>query len=372
MSRTNLTSPSCLTSLLLGVAGVAAALALTTPPSARADDQTEDRKLYDLGKRQFELGEYAKAIDLFKQAYAIADKPAYLYNIGLQYELLKDCRNAQFFFERFIKRSEEEAAKDKTKPFDPKKRTEAQSRIAKNAECAKTQPPDPTPEPDPDPQPDPETKPGPDVSTKPGPEQPPPEGECITGDEEACGESNVPDDGLPHLIVARLGGGVGIVGAGPLDVPSQFTGALTAGYPLALGEQMRLELGVAAVFTPVPYTGTNGMQGSASLTTVLANVGFTYDVTPKLGVHGALGIGAQLFSGLKEFNPFTNNGAGTTGALTTLAVRTGLVAEYHFTPMISAFVTPIAFTYSQPKDGLRDDISALTRIEFLAGVGFRK
>jgi hypothetical protein len=359
-------------SVLLGLAGAAASLTLATPPAAHAEELTEDRKLYDQGRRQWELGEFAKAIDLFKQAYAIADKPAYLYNIGVQYELLKDCRNAQFFFERYIKRAEADAAEDKGKPFDPKKRAEAQSRVAKNAECAKTQPPDPTPEPDPDPTPDPNPTPGPDVGTKPGPEQPPPEGECITGDEEACGESNVPDDGLPHAIVARLGGGVGIIGAGPLNVPSQFTGALAAGYPLALGDKMRLELGVAAVFTPVPYTATNGMKGSASLTTVLANVGFTYDVTPKIGVHGALGIGAQLFSGLKELNPFTGNGAGTTGALTTLAVRTALVAEYHFTPMISAFVTPIAFTYSQPKDGLRDDITALTRIEFLAGVGFRK
>ena len=46
-------------------------------------------------------------------------------------------------------------------------------------------------------------------------------------------------------------------------------------------------------------------------------------------------------------------------------------ADYAFTPNVFVTVTPVAFTYSPAKDGLRDDIKSITRLDFMLGVGYR-
>jgi hypothetical protein len=89
-------------------------------------------------------------------------------------------------------------------------------------------------------------------------------------------------------------------------------------------------------------------------------------------LRGDLGIGANVFGGISDMgNPFTQNGAATTGALGMLAVRVGVAADYMVTPNVLITVAPIAFTYSPAKDGLRSDIKSLTRLDFMLGVGYR-
>ena len=53
------------------------------------------------------------------------------------------------------------------------------------------------------------------------------------------------------------------------------------------------------------------------------------------------------------------------------AVRVAASADYAFTPNVYGTVTPIAFSYSPAKAGLRDDIKSLTRLDFMLGVGYR-
>jgi len=52
-------------------------------------------------------------------------------------------------------------------------------------------------------------------------------------------------------------------------------------------------------------------------------------------------------------------------------VRTALSADYAITPNIVVTATPIAFSYSPPKDGLNKDITAITSIDFMVGIGYR-
>jgi hypothetical protein len=105
---------------------------------------------------------------------------------------------------------------------------------------------------------------------------------------------------------------------------------------------------------------------------VLANVGATYLVAPRIGLRADVGIGALIFGGISEQgNPFTDMGAPTSGALTMFAVRAGVSADYAITPNIYATVAPFAFQYSPAKAGLRTDIKSITRMEFMVGVGYR-
>jgi hypothetical protein len=52
-------------------------------------------------------------------------------------------------------------------------------------------------------------------------------------------------------------------------------------------------------------------------------------------------------------------------------VRVGLSADYAFTPNVIGTVAPFAFSYSPAKEGLRDDISSITSIDFMVGIGYR-
>jgi hypothetical protein len=114
------------------------------------------------------------------------------------------------------------------------------------------------------------------------------------------------------------------------------------------------------------------VKKTGSMTTLLADAGATYLVAPRIGVRADVGVGALLFGGISDAgNPFTDMGAPTSGALTMLAVRGAISADYAITPNIYATLTPFAFTYSPPKDGLRSDIKSLTRMDFMVGVGYR-
>jgi len=52
-------------------------------------------------------------------------------------------------------------------------------------------------------------------------------------------------------------------------------------------------------------------------------------------------------------------------------VRVGASADYAITPNVIATITPIAFSYSPPKEGLKDDIKSITRLDFMLGLGYR-
>ena len=146
---------------------------------------------------------------------------------------------------------------------------------------------------------------------------------------------------------------------------------LTVGYPIAVGSKVKLDLGGAFGYMPVPWNSPGGMAGTSSLITVGAHAGATYEVAPKIGVRGELDVGALMFTGLEEGNPFTDGGMAATGALTMLSVRAGLAAEYAFSSQLSLVVTPVAFTFSPAHEGFNDEVDGITRIEFLAGLGYR-
>ena len=111
---------------------------------------------------------------------------------------------------------------------------------------------------------------------------------------------------------------------------------------------------------------------NASFTTLLADAGATYLVAPRIGLRADVGVGVLVFSGISEAgNPFTDMGAPTSGALTMLAVRGAVSADYAITSNVYATLAPFAFTYSPAKSGLRSDIKSITRMDFMVGVGYR-
>lgn len=345
--------------------------AMLAPAIALAQPAKTADQWYTEGENHYNLGDFPKAVEAFKKGFEAepdeSKKAAYLYNVAQAYRQAKDCSNAQFFYKRYLALKDV----DTRKPLKADKRQEIEDRIKELEDCARQQeairqrPPDTNIRPG-----------GDDSQTGTGGTKPPDPQVGDVGDGSDDEEEEEEEDGIsetvtptqPGLLSARFTGGAAVVSAGDLEVPVQATGALLAGYPLAINEQLTLELGGGFTFTPVPFQ-RGGMSRSAKLIGIFANVGATYEVIPKLGLRGDVGIGALLLGGASE-SPFTGDQV-TTGALTMLHVRFGLSADYAFTPNLLATITPFAFSYSPAKDGLREDITAITAIDFMVGLGYR-
>ena len=323
---------------------------------------------YKEGETQFNLGNFDKAIDAFKQGFSLetndSKKAAYLYNVAQSYRQANDCKNALFFYRRFLALK----SNDTVKPIAAKTRKDVEDRITELEVCVQQaasiskKPPNNN------------IAPGGEVDVKQPPADEPrkaqPSDVATTRQEpaehEGGGSVTRPmTRGAPHVISLRATGGGTKVSTGKIEIPVQSTFALTAGYPIALDDKLTIEAGAGFTFTPVPLD----MGGSAQLYSVLGNAAVTYEVVPKLGVRGDVGLGALFFAGVSG-TTFTK-GAEASGALTMFHLRAALSVDYAFTRNLIGTVMPIAFTYSPPKAGLDPDIKSITSIDFMLGIGYR-
>jgi tetratricopeptide (TPR) repeat protein len=332
--------------------------ALVSAQSKTADD------FYKEGETQYNLGNFLPAVEAFKKGYELepdnSKKAAYLYNVAQSYRQAKDCSQAQFFYKRYLALK----AEDKVKPLKPEKRADIEAIIkdldvcVQQQEALKNRQPDSTNAPDnevvrPDGKPN---KGGGDVGSS-------DDGEGDDGDDTSITKTT---ETTPKLLSVRVVGGAGKVFAGSdINVPLQAKFGLLAGYPLAVAPKTVLDLGAGFTFTPIPLEG----MGTAKMMSVFANAAGSYEVAPKVSLRGDLGAGVMLFSGVSE-SRFTT-GRMTSGALPMLHVRVGISADYAITPNVIATLTPFAFTYSPPKDGLDESIKSITSIDFMVGVGYR-
>src|SRR6476646_4222888 len=110
---------------------LAPALAFAQPKSAD--------EWYKEGETQYNLGNFDKAAEAFKQGFSLetvdAKKPAYLYNVAQAYRQGQKCKDAAFFYKRYLSLKDQ----DTVKPLKPEKRAEIEQRINELEECAKNQ-----------------------------------------------------------------------------------------------------------------------------------------------------------------------------------------------------------------------------------------
>ena len=94
---------------------------------------------YKEGETQYNLGNFDKAAEAFKQGFALetdeSKKPAYLYNVAQAYRQGNKCKDAAFFYKRYLSLKDQ----DTVKPLKPEKRAEIEQRITELEECAKNQ-----------------------------------------------------------------------------------------------------------------------------------------------------------------------------------------------------------------------------------------
>lgn len=343
---------------------LAITLALLVPGLASASP-AED--LWNEGQQKYVLQKWDEAAEAFKKAYELetdeTKKPSYLYNVAQAYRMGRSCKKSKFYYSQYLDAK-------RAKPLKPEKRTEVEGHIASLVECAKAEQ-------------DAEDKQiaadkaaaAERAAAERAAKEKAAKDKEIADANDADGDGEDPEDGItkstddgqPKLVSARLIGGGSLVTAGSIDIPLQSNMGLIAGYPLKLAPQITLEAGAALTVAPSGYKV--GMESrTATFTGVLANAGVTYWVSDKIGVRGDLGVGALVLSNASE-SPFTG-GKPTTGALSMFHARAGASFDYAVTPNILVTV-PLVFSFSPAKGGMREDISSITRFDFMLGVGYR-
>jgi hypothetical protein len=370
---------------------------LATAVPERADAQAaptpEARKAaarhYRQGQRAYDLGHFDEAIQEFERAYVAVAAPELLFNIALAHRQLGHCTKAVFFFRRFAANSPESPKVDEA-------RSEG-DRLA--ARCPEPTPPGPdgsvTPAPDGSPPAGREgTSPAAGPAAQP-PDGPPPAGpqgaspaaepaaQHPDGSPPAGPQGASPDSGPaahhalqppppePHRawVVLDLQAGVGLLQAGDLDAGVQPSFRLSATLPVAVGP-VELRFGALGGLLPVPLGGEAG-GGTALQTHALGQFELALHLVGGLSLRAEAGGGVLIFSGLGAGNPFTVNGAPTSGPLSMLALRGAVGLELALHERVRLVATPFGFWFSPPKAGLDPSIHRLTRMDFTLGIALR-
>jgi tetratricopeptide (TPR) repeat protein len=78
---------------------------VTDPPPERiaAGDEVAARRLFEEGKRLFDLRRFREALQRFSRAYELRPLSGFLFNIGQCHRFLGDCQQAVFFYSGFVR-----------------------------------------------------------------------------------------------------------------------------------------------------------------------------------------------------------------------------------------------------------------------------
>jgi tetratricopeptide (TPR) repeat protein len=102
------------------VAGTLMATAARAQPEPSADGgdvAANAKQIYETASKQYDLRDFANAIENFKKAYALLPEPLFLFDIAQSYRQLHDCENAQSFYKSYLRNAPDAANRDKVDKF---------------------------------------------------------------------------------------------------------------------------------------------------------------------------------------------------------------------------------------------------------------
>lgn len=353
--------------LLAGLACLAATAVLVCPRPAQAqpapDDQSELGVIYRKGKTAYDLGNFEEAIKYFKQAYALQPHEAHLYNIAQAYRQAGDCRNALFFYKRYVS-----VGGEKARHYEVvQRRIKELTSSCKVIDDMKNQPPLDSMEPGRG-----ENANGDGTGTETSADA------GGAGTTTASRQSGVSDSVLEEereasVLSVALELGPAILDMGGLDFSGvQLSGSASVGYPLRFGK-VGLTLGGLVTYTRVPWVNERpavDVEGVSHFIGLLANVGTRYWVLDKLAARLELGAGMLLLSGLDQNNVFIPEGTMATSTLGMFSARASVGADYALSENLVLTISPFIVSYSPPDSGLRAEIDQLLRFDFMLGLGY--
>jgi len=120
------------------------ALLVSATGAARADqaaDAAEARRFYEQGTKKYSMGDFPKAIELYKKAFDLLPDPVFLYNIAQAYRLSDNFKQAQFFYKSYLRNAPNAANRAEVEA----RIAELESMIARSRQTAESPPTGPVP-----------------------------------------------------------------------------------------------------------------------------------------------------------------------------------------------------------------------------------
>ena len=360
-----------------GLASLTAAALLLCPAPSHAqpanDDQSGPGAAYRKGKTAYDVGNFEEAIAHFKQAYAMQPHEAYLYNIAQAYRQSGDCRNALFFFKRYVTVGGEQARHYEL----AQRRIEELTQRCESAGGMKNEPPRDEHAPE---------RTGNAGGAENGASTARPADDAAAGAtvrdaprEESGAHDSIraaspasPRARAPVLAASlELGGAALDIGA--LEIAGRHLSlAMGAGYPLRFG---RLGVTLGGLFTYTPLSWENdrtNRTGTSSLAGAIANLGVRYAVRDRLALRFEAGAGALFLTGASRGSVFLAEDMRSTSALGMFHLRIGIGAEYPIAGGLVLSASPLVFSYSPAREGMEASVDRFVRVDFIAGVGYRR
>lgn len=354
------------------------------------EDKKKAKKFYKQGTTQFKLGNFDKAIELFQKAFELSEHPSLLFNLGQAYRQKGDCKRAIFAYKGYLSESGSKARNRKL----VESHIEELTKICKAQDNSRDKPPHgvsstegnsasgsegtdsgtssnsgKTTGDTGDGTTDENTGSGVDVAAVDK------NGAVSGGMQSAVVGGGRLEDSMepwkPSVLSASVKAGPSLLGfGGGLQVDgARPTISVSAGYPLQFGK-FGVNIGGMFTYTPIQWE-LDGMSGTSTLMSALFHIGVRYWVIDKLSLGADLAGGGQFLSGLDDGNLFLDPDTEATGALSMPHVRVGVAVEYLLTNNLMITASPFVYSMSPPKDGLRDEVETMTRMEFMLGMGFR-
>lgn len=371
-SHCNRHARGMLRALCLGLV-VAAALPITAGP-VQAQPSKEKRQaaalaLYKKGRIQYDLGNFEQAIDLFKRAYEASPHQSFLFNIAQSYRLMDDCKNALFFYKRYlsvagvdgknsdlvqqyIKEMSERCTEEDAGPDESGGGSGGGSGDGGGGAS------------------DSAGRSAPGSAGGPGAADPAADPSMDPAMDRARGQRRHPRQGPVIVGAVELGPAFLDIGDAAPD-GAQLSLSAGAGYPIDLG-RVDLSLGALFTYTPLPWSNADAeASGTSSLTSLLFNVAARFWLLDRVAVRGDIGVGALFLGGLEQDNVFVPPGTMASGTLSMFNVRAGIGADIMLTRNLVLSASPAVYSYSPPKQGLRQEIDGFARFEIMAGIGYR-
>jgi tetratricopeptide (TPR) repeat protein len=72
-------------------------------PASATEQEARAHRLYQEGRTEYDLGNYDRAIELFRESYQLVRAPLLLFNIAQAYRLKRDCRQALDGYRHFAR-----------------------------------------------------------------------------------------------------------------------------------------------------------------------------------------------------------------------------------------------------------------------------
>src|SRR6476660_9597129 len=106
------------------------AFAASVASAQPAGDEKAAEDYFNKGNTAYNLGHFDEAVGWFTKAYEAWAQPEFLYNIAQSYRLGGNCKQALFFYKRFLSVKEKEG-----QTLPPKKKAEIDKFVADLTEC---------------------------------------------------------------------------------------------------------------------------------------------------------------------------------------------------------------------------------------------